>query len=530
MLKRLHIENYALIEQLDLTFEGGFTVITGETGAGKSILLGAIALLLGGRADSHSILNGADRCLVEAEFDGYHIVREVSTNGRSKATINGKAATVGELKTLGERLIDIHSQHQNLLLAQEDFQMQVLDLLEDTPTDEYRKAYDAMQEAEEQLTAAREAMHRSREDEEYMRYQLQELDELAPEAGEDETLEEELRTLSHAEDIREGLCEAYALLDNDDTGVLDMLKQAEHSLTNITDVYDKASELAERISSSVIELRDVAETLSAQAEDVEVNPQRLREVQDRIDHLDTLKRKHHASSSEELVQIWAELRRKTELIDNADVNIEELEHAFAKAKESAKKEAQRLTTIRRKAATRLHNEMETRLKQLGMPNIRFEVMMTTGELQASGQDRVVYLFQANKNAPMLPISEVASGGEVARVMLAIKALISGKVSLPTIIFDEIDTGTSGHMAQQMGHIMQEMGKEGRQVISITHLPQIAACGQHHLRVWKQDTEDATRSHLSVLSHEERITEIAHMLSGAEVTDAAIENAKALLNN
>ena len=245
--------------------------------------------------------------------------------------------------------------------------------------------------------------------------------------------------------------------------------------------------------------------------------------------LNTLEHKHHVSSSEELITLWQDLQKKLSFIDDADVNLEELERALAKAKDNALKEADKLTMIRRKAAALLHQEMETRLRQLGMPNIRFEVMITRGELQPTGQDHIVYLFQANKNAPLLPISEIASGGEVARVMLAIKALISGKVSLPTIIFDEIDTGTSGQMAQQMGRIMQEMGKEGRQVISITHLPQIAACGQQHLKMWKQDTEEATRSHISVLTTEERIQELAHMLSGSKVTKAAIENAKSLLN-
>lgn len=529
MLKHLHIENYALIEQLDLKLDDGFTVITGETGAGKSILLGAIALLLGGRADSHSILKGAEKCTVEAEFDGYHVVREVTVNGRSKASINGKTAAIGDLKSLGDKLIDIHSQHQNLLLSKEDFQTQVLDILEGTSLNDYTQAYNAFLEAEEQFKNAKEAMHRSREDEEYLRYQLQELDDFSPTPGEDETLDDELRTLSHAEDIKSGLYEAFSLLDNDDSGVLDNLRQAKRALSSIADVYSSAEELSERISSTIIELSDIADTLSSEADDIDVNPQRLQEVQERLDMLNTLEHKHHVSSSEELIILWQDLQKKLSFIDDADVNLEELERALAKAKDNALKEADKLTMIRRKAASLLHQEMETRLRQLGMPNIRFEVMITRGDLQPTGQDHIVYLFQANKNAPLLPISEIASGGEVARVMLAIKALISGKVALPTIIFDEIDTGTSGQMAQQMGRIMQEMGKEGRQVISITHLPQIAACGQQHLKMWKQDTEDATRSHISVLSTEERIQELAHMLSGSKVTKAAIENAKSLLN-
>lgn len=529
MLKRLHIENYALIEQLDLRLEDGFTVITGETGAGKSILLGAIALLLGGRADSHSILSGAEKCVVEAEFDQYRIVREVSLNGRSKASVNGKSVTVGELKALGEKLIDIHSQHQNLLLSQEDFQLQVLDLLEDVDLSRYAQTYQQFIEAEQRLNAAKAAMHRSREDEDYMRYQLQELEDFSPTEGEDESLEEELRTLTHAEDIKESLMVSCDLLESDEGGIIDRLRQTERSVSSITNVFPKADELAGRLSSALVELRDIASTLSSEAEDIEVNPERLQSVQERIDRLYSLEQKHHVTSSDELITLLKELHEKLDILDNAGVGIDALDEALKLARNEAEEEASHLTALRRKSSERLHREMEKRLKELGMPNVRFEVMMTKGELLPTGQDRIIYLFQANKNAPLLPISEIASGGEIARVMLAIKALISGHVNLPTVIFDEIDTGTSGQMAQQMGRIMKEMGREGRQVISITHLPQIAACGQHHLRVWKQDTEEATRSHISVLNTEERITELAHMLSGKNVTNAAIENAKALLS-
>lgn len=530
MLHRLHIENYALIEHLDLTLEDGFTVITGETGAGKTILLGAIALLLGGRADSHSILNGADKCTVEAEFDGYQIRREVTVSGRSKATINGKSATVGELKALGEQLIDIHSQHQNLMLSQEDFQLHVIDLLEDTSLEKYALAYEAYNAAARKLDAAREAMHRSQEDEKYMRYQLQELEDLSPTPGEDDALHEELRTLAHAEDIKNGMMEAYDKLDGEDTGVLDRLQQAERAIEGLTDVFEQAGELSERLSSTIIELRDIADTLYAEARDINDDPRRLEEVDERLGSLNAMEQKHHVASSDELIRIQEDLKEKLSFLDNADMNIDALEQALEKAQEKAQAEADKLTAIRRQAASRLHEEMEKRLQQLGMPHVRFEVMITKGELLANGQDRVVYLFQANKNAPLLPVSEVASGGEIARVMLAIKAMIAGKTALPTIIFDEIDTGTSGQMAEQMGRIMLDMGHEGRQVISITHLPQIAAKGQQHLRVWKQDTEDATRSHLSVLNGEERVEELAHMLSGSKVTKAARENAKALLNS
>lgn len=529
MLSHLIIDNYALIEHLELKLEDGFSVITGQTGAGKSILLGAIGLLLGARADAHSILSGADKCTVEAQFDGYHIIREVTTAGRSRATINGKSATVAELKALGTRLIDIHSQHQNLLLSEQDFQLQVLDILAQSDLTAYAEKFQAMEDAQNQLRTAMQAMHASKEEEEYLRYQVQQLEELNPQPGEDESLEDELSRLTHAEDIKSSLVSAENLLDGEENNILSMLREVERQLSSTSRYFAEGSELSERISSSLIELRDIHDTISQCEESMEVDPERLELVRERLDLLYKLEQKHKVSSSAELLTVLQDMQHRLSFIDDADMNIEELEKAVRQTQQETQKEADKLTAQRRKASVPLHEKMVEMLQQLGMPHVRFEVMMTKGELTPTGQDNISYLFQANKNAPLLPISEIASGGEVARVMLSLKAIISGAVSLPTIIFDEVDTGTSGEMAEAMGNLMLQMGESGRQVISITHLPQIAARGRRHFRVWKADTESATRTHITPLSDEERIDELAHMLSGSVITDAARENAKALLN-
>lgn len=528
MLRHLIIDNYALIEHLELTLEDGFSVITGQTGAGKSILLGAIGLLLGARADAHSILAGADKCTVEAEFDGYHIIREVTTAGRSRATINGKSATIAELKALGGKLIDIHSQHQNLLLSEEDFQLQILDILAHSDLEAYMAKYNAMEQAEDALRTAKQAMHASKEEEEFLRYQVQQLEELNPQPGEDEALEDELSRLTHAEDIKSSLVNAENLLDGEEASILSMLREVERQVSSTSKYFSEGSELSERLESSLIELRDITDTITQCEEGMEVDPERLEIVQERLDLLYKLEQKHKVNSSEELISVFKDMQKRLSYIDDADMNLEELEAALKKARKETLEEAEKLTARRRDASVPLHEKMVEMLQQLGMPHVRFEVMISKGELTPTGQDRVSFLFQANKNAPLLPISDIASGGEVARVMLSLKAIISGAVSLPTIIFDEVDTGTSGQMAEAMGNLMLEMGNSGRQVISITHLPQIAAKGTHHYRVWKADTESATRTHITPLSQEERIDELANMLSGSVITDAARENAKALL--
>lgn len=554
MLQTLYIKNYALIDELYIEFHRGFSVITGETGAGKSILLGAIGLLLGQRADARSIKTDASRCIIEAEFDltGYGLEpffeeeeldfdgktcilrRELTATGKSRAFINDTPASVAQLKTLGSRLIDIHSQHQNLLLAQEDFQLSVVDIIarDQELLDCYRQAFTRYQQSVRELRQAQEAAQRDNDEEDYLRFQLSQLDELNLEAGKQAELELEAKQLEHAEEIREALWLTENNLNGDGSsqqGILQALHDAVRHLSSISGLLPDAESLEERLSSCRIELRDIDEELSSLAERIDVNPTRLQEVSDWLSTCYSLQQKHHVQTEEELISLREDFRQRLNTIDHAEENLQALEEALRKAEATMKALGQELSQARKQAASEVERQMTERLKPLGLPNVKFQVSITPRpSADASGLDQVVFLFCANKNGSLEPISTVASGGEIARVMLSLKAMISGAVKLPTIIFDEIDTGVSGKIAEQMAQIMQEMGRHERQVISITHLPQIAALGEHHYRVYKEDDEQTTTSHIVQLTDEERITEIAHLLSGAELTDAAIQNAKSLL--
>lgn len=554
MLQTLYIKNYALIDELHIEFHRGFSVITGETGAGKSILLGAIGLLLGQRADTHSIKTGESRCIIEAEFDlkGYGLEpffeeeeldfdgqscilrRELTATGKSRAFINDTPASVAQLKTLGSRLIDIHSQHQNLLLAQEDFQLSVVDIIshDQEILDRYRQAFLRYQQSVRELRQAQEAAQRDNDEEDYLRFQLSQLDELNLEAGKLAELELEAKQLEHAEDIREALWLTENNLNGDgnsQSGIIQALHDAVRNLSSISSLLPDAESLEERLGSCRIELRDIAEEVSSLAEHIDVNPTRLQEVTDWLSACYSLQQKHHVQTEEELISLREDFRQRLNMIDHAEENLQALEEAQRQAEAAMKALGRELTQVRKKAASEVERQMTERLQPLGLPNVKFQVSITPRtSADASGLDQVVFLFCANKNGSLEPISTVASGGEIARVMLSLKAMISGAVKLPTIIFDEIDTGVSGKIAEQMAQIMQEMGRHERQVISITHLPQIAALGEHHYRVYKEDDDQATTSHIVQLSDEERITEIAHLLSGAELTDAAIQNAKSLL--
>ena len=556
MLQSLSIQNYALIEALDIRFDRGFTVITGETGAGKSILLGAIGLLLGQRADTRTIKSGATRCVIEAEFllagyglesffeendldfDGQSCVirRELTAAGKSRAFINDTPAQVTLLRALGERLIDIHSQHQNLLLQQEDFQLNVLDILahNNDQRKRYIEAFNHHQEALRALTAARAASQQDKADEDYLRFQLQQLEELDLQEGKQADYEQEAQMLEHAEEIREALWTAEGLLEGDgreQAGILSALHSASRQLESITSLLPASSELAERIDSCLIELKDVTAEITSAADQVEISPERLQTVQEWLSNLYSLQQKHHVNTDEQLMALRDEFRQRLSAIDNSEEHLQALEDAVQETAAKVQKEGRLLTTQRQASAKEVERQMKERLVPLGIPNVKFQVQMTPCPTpDSSGLDQVTFLFSANKNAPLQPIADVASGGEIARVMLALKAMISASVSLPTIIFDEIDTGVSGHIAESMALIMKEMGAGGRQVISITHLPQIAALGTHHFRVYKEDGDEGTTSHIVPLTPEERVTEIAHMLSGAELTAAAIENAKSLLNH
>lgn len=556
MLLSLSIQNYALISELHIDFERGFSVITGETGAGKSILLGAIGLLLGGRAETRMLKAGAKRCTIEAEFDldGYHmdgffeendidfdgrsciIRRELTDTGKSRAFINDTPAQVAQLRTLGSQLIDIHSQHQNLLLGQEDFQLNVLDIIaqDQSQREVYTACYNAYHTAQRRLQEAEAALSRGRDDEDYLRFQLEQLDELQLEVGKQEEMEQEAQVLEHAEEIREALWTTEQLLQGDDrteNAILPALRMAERQLSSIATLLPAAEELTERLGNCQIELKDIAMELGAQAEDIDVNPSRLETVHEWLSALYSTQQKHHVQTEQQLIDIAEDFRNRLALIDNSDEQLMALRQECTQAQQALQQAGAQLTALRQEAAHKVEEQICELLVPLGIPNVRFQVTVNQRpEPAPSGLDNVCFLFCANKNGQLQPISDIASGGEIARVMLSLKALISSAVQQPTIIFDEIDTGVSGQMAERMAAMMRTMGDGGRQVISITHLPQIAAMGRFHYRVYKEDNDDSTTSHIERLDDEARITELAHMLSGAEVTAEAIANAKTLLKH
>lgn len=550
MLKQLYIKNFTLIDELNISLYPGFSVITGETGAGKSIILGAIGLLLGNRADSKAIKAGRDRCVIEAHFDlsrygmqkffddhdiDYDaddtiIRRELTAAGKSRAFINDTPVPLTRMRELGEQLVDIHSQHQNLLLQKEDFQLNVVDIIAQDADQlkVYQKEYYAYRKAKELLEELKAEIAKNRENEEFMRFQHKELDDANLQEGELEQLEQEAETLSHSEDIKTALFEADSALSGEDDSILDKLKNATHHLENICDVYPSMADVAGRMQSSYIELKDIAQEISSSVDHVEFDPNRLDAINTRLDKLYTLQQKFHVETVTELIATRDRIAEQLSHIDNGDEDIEEKEKEVAALLAKAEKQAALLTSIRQKSAKAIEKEMKGRLIPLGIPNVRFEIAFAEKPLSGNGADKVSFLFSANKSTQLQPVSQVASGGEIARVMLSLKAMISGAVKLPTIIFDEIDTGVSGKIAEKMADIMEEMGLQNRQVLSITHLPQIAAKGSHHYKVLKEETENGTISHMKELNNQERIEEIAQMLSGSDITQAALANAKELL--
>ena len=550
MLKQLYIKNFTLIDELNIQMHPGFSVITGETGAGKSIILGAIGLLLGNRADSKSIKAGRDRCVIEAHFDlsKYNmqqfftdndidedlsdtiIRRELTAAGKSRAFINDTPVSLTKMRELGEQLVDIHSQHQNLLLQKEDFQLNVVDIIaqDEKQRKNYEAAYNQYKQANQKLNALKAEIEKNRENEDFLRFQFKELDEAQLQNGEQEELEQEYEMLSHSEDIKTALYQADNHLSGDDGNIIERLKQASEQLANIKDVYPEVTELLERIDSSYIELKDIAQEVNGLTDHVEFDPARLETINERLDKLNSLQQKFHVRDLGELIETYHQLKEQLSHIDHSDEDVEALEQEVAQLLEKAQKQAKELTAIRTKAAKKVEEEMKQRLIPLGIPNVRFCISLTEKPLSHDGGDKVSFLFSANKSTPLQPVTQVASGGEIARVMLSLKAMISGAVKLPTIIFDEIDTGVSGKIAEKMAQIMVEMGNHERQVLSITHLPQIAAMGSHHYKVSKEETDEGTISRMTELSQQERIQEIAQMLSGSDVSEAALANAKELL--
>lgn len=551
MLKQLYIQNFTLIDEMNILFHPGFSVITGETGAGKSIILGALGLLKGNRADTKQIRQGEERCVIEAHFDirQYDLKdfflendldddphdcilrREININGKSRAFINDTPASLSVMKDLGERLIDIHSQHQNLLLNKEDFQLHVVDILtkdEDTLR-KYQESYQNYKKEQTILEEMIAKVSKDQENEDYLRFQLQELSDAALSEGEQEILEQEISTLEHAEEIKSALYLSQNLISNESNGIIETLNQVSQQLQKIEQIYTPLQEISQRMESCYIEMKDLLQEITAQGDQVSYNPQQLEQSQARLDTINSLEHKYHVASIAELIAYQQKIQEQINLLDHSDEEIQKQKDIVAKLLDNCTQQAERLTTIRKKAAKTIESEMKARLVPLGIPKINFKVDIKPKELSPNGKDSVSFLFSANTNSPLSPVSQVASGGEIARVMLSLKAMISGAVKLPTIIFDEIDTGVSGSVAEKMAHIMDEMGNNHRQVISITHLPQIAALGKNHYKVSKTETPNGTISNMTPLNEQQRIEEIAQMLSGSNITKAALANARELLN-
>lgn len=554
MLQSIHIQNYALIDKLDIDFTPGFSVITGETGAGKSIILGAIGLLLGQRADVKAIKNGTSKCIVEArfciasygleaffqeldlEYDPEECIlrREVYASGKSRAFINDSPASLNQMKALGEKLIDVHSQHQNLLLNKEGFQLNILDILaqDEKQLEAYKQVYRHYKDISNTLEELIIQAEKSRQDEDYLSFQLEQLEEASLHSGEQTELEQEAETLSHTEEIKANLYKAQQLIDGTEAnGILSQTKDCQQALQNISNVYPSASEWVERLRSCYIELKDIAHDLSVAEAETEFNPERLDYVNERLNLIYNLQQKHRVTTIEALLELAENYRHQLNDISSFDERIAELNQQKEALYNKVLEQARQLTNLRTKSAHHIEEQMKKLLIPLGMPNVRFAVELTSRkEPDLNGLDNVTFLFSANKNRALQNVASVASGGEIARVMLSLKAMIAGAVKLPTIIFDEIDTGVSGSIAEKMALIMRDMGRQNRQVISITHLPQIAARGTTHYKVYKKDTETGTNSYIHRLTPEERVKEIAHMLSGSVLTEAALNNARALLEN
>lgn len=551
MLKQLYIKNFTLIDELDIDFQSGFSVVTGETGAGKSIILGAIGLLLGNRADAKLLKAGEERCVIEAHFDlrRYELEpffkendidydandcivrREVNASGKSRAFVNDTPVSLTMMRELGEQLVDIHSQHQNLLLSKEDFQRSVVDIIaaDKAMLDEYRQKFHEFRQAEKDYEIFREEVAKNQQSADFMRFQLNELLDARLQDDEQEQLEQQRDTMSHAEDIKSVLYEAETTLSNDENGIVSRTQKIARQMGELARFYPTANDLSERLSTCHIELKDIADEIGKELENIDFDPRQLDSINQRLDLIYSLQKKHQATTMAELIAIRDDLNQKLSHIDNSDEELARLRQKADALQQESQAKAKKLTALRTKAARQVEKEVLERLVLLGIPNVRFKIELSEKPLSADGADKIVFLFSANKSTPMQPVSEVASGGEIARVMLSLKAMISGAVKLPTIIFDEIDTGVSGRVAEQMAHIMREMGENDRQVVSITHLPQIAATGTTHYKVSKNETKKGTKTTMKRLSDAERIEEIAQMLSGSKITEAAIENAKQLLN-
>lgn len=549
MLKNIHINNFALIEDLNIDFHEGFSVITGETGAGKSIILEAINILLGQRADNR-ILKGK-KCIIEMTFDisGYDIKsffdnneleydeeciirREISATGKSRSFINDTPVSLQLTKELGNDLIDIHSQYNNLQLGNERFQIDTLDAIAGNKAamERYRTVFEEYGKLNRLLDEKIAAHTQSREYEDYTRFRLNELKEANFKEDEQETLEEEQNILIHAEEIKESLFRINVIFNDDENGTLNHTKEQLNRLESVSKKMPQTESLARRMENLYIELKDIYMETSAMEENITFDQDRLNEINDRLNTIYSFQQKYHKDSVAELIGLRDELQSKLDEIDSFEDDIEELKKQIEDRHKILAGYCKELTRSRTEAAVKIEKAITSSLIQLGMPNVKFHIEISQKkDFSEDGSDHVTVLFSANKNQPLRDIGNTASGGEIARVMLSLKSLIADYKQLPTIIFDEIDTGVSGEIAAKMGDIMKQMGKQ-MQIISITHLPQIASKGKYHYKVYKQDNEEQTTSHIKLLPEEERITEIAHMLSGETITKAAVDNAKELLKS
>lgn len=551
MLKHLYIKSYALIDELDIELHPGFSTLTGETGAGKSIILGALSLLLGGRADSKAIKAGEKKCTVEATFeitglnlndffeqeeldnesDECIIRREVLASGKSRSFINDTPVSLQQLKALTSQLIDIHSQHKNLLLNQEHFLIDTLDGVAANAhiRTEYKSLYDQYRALRQEKEELEQQIQSAKAEEDYLTFQATQLNEANLTETEQDELENELNTLSHAEEIKNALFQTSDLLQEGENNLLGQLRTCIQLLHGQAEVFNKAKELADRLDSSYIELNDIADDIGRYAEEVDFNPERLTFVNDRLNLIYTLEQKHHVSTVAELIALQEDINRRLQSLNTSDERLRELDDALNGCTKQLQKTAATLSESRQEAAKHLTENLKERLTDLGMPHTELEFAFIPKSPTPSGTDGVSLLFSANRSVPKQDVSHIASGGEIARLMLALKAATTHYAPLPTIIFDEIDTGVSGRIAEKMALTMKEMSTNG-QIISITHLPQIAARGDYQYRVFKQEEEEGTVSHIAKLSDAERIEEIAHMLSGETLTDAAIHNAQSLLDS
>jgi len=550
MLKSLYISNYALISELQIDFDKGFSVITGETGAGKSIILGALSLILGQRAESKALKTDADKCVIEAEFDisGYKylgdffktndldvvsdsclIRRELNSAGKSRAFINDTPVSLNVLRDLTNKLIDIHSQHDNLLLSNENYQLEVVDTIAQNASflADYLEKFNAWQHLQSELKKLENNASRYAKELDFIQFQFKQLSDANLTENEQEELEIEQDTLVHAEEIKSELTKAQLLLD-DEKSVLPLLKEIITSVSKIKSYIPDGDNWSERLQTTYIELKDIKSEISSFADRVEFNPSRLEWVETRLSELYTLQKKYKVETVNELIEIRNEYDNQLQKIDSFDEEIEKLKQDITVAFELVKSTGELLTKSREKTALPIEKYMVEQLTKLGMPNIQFKVELNKlADYMPNGIDEVQFLFSANKNRPVQPVQLIASGGEVSRLMLSIKSLIANKSDLPTIIFDEIDTGVSGEIAHRMGDIMQTMSA-GMQVITITHLPQIAAKSSQHYRVYKDDSGLQTQTYIEHLSIDARVKELAQMLSGKNLTEASILNARELL--